>query len=642
MYYVIKFLNVTNKEAQQRKVVSFAQLNNLTTPPNSPNSATSNPNKLYQCKLQSAGITGVPIKEERESSPESKSDKTKPSVESIQKDLIEAVITSTRHLVNNFSSEQISNTSKIALNTLCPALYALLNEGLKPNLSTSFGDTPNSVWQVIEGSAQLGPSTKSLHELVLRLNSEQVLLSEGLLKFNAFLFGLLNVRGLDTWLSFLRTRETLLRRHYSESAILVSGCRGNATAKTLIDLLIGALGPLNSLPFKLDLLYEVRSLHESLSLLGKLPPISPIHSVSSSIGSLRTSWTLKKLIRSIQSSSEEESELTMGHIRPRSCIDSANYLSNDVASSAKKRWSTINMGSKLAVAFQSLGGEEDEYPDSLEPEPPVPPTSTTTTPPTLENKRLTAVTSDDNTSSDLSDLPDLSYTSEATSSGTRGGKFKRLQQRWEMLSGTPLQTPASSPVKVRSRIPRPVSSPTTVVKPSGLPLAKPMAKKPPLPSPTSTTPKSITPAPPRSKTEVLPSKMSLPKTEVLPSKITLPKSDLVTLPSKMSVPRTSRVDSVVSNPRPPVTRPSSLPYRKAVVGVERRAVSSSVVNRSVPQPQPPKYVKTLSHRLPSDNGHLSYNSGERLKVVLEVDDKWLLCCRGRQKGLVPRSAVILY
>ncbi|KAI5698252.1 hypothetical protein M8J75_004217 [Diaphorina citri] len=612
MYYVIKFLNVTNKEAQQRKVVSFAQLNNLTTPPNSPNSATSNPNKLYQCKLQSAGITGVPIKEERESSPESKSDKTKPSVESIQKDLIEAVITSTRHLVNNFSSEQISNTSKIALNTLCPALYALLNEGLKPNLSTSFGDTPNSVWQVIEGSAQLGPSTKSLHELVLRLNSEQVLLSEGLLKFNAFLFGLLNVRGLDTWLSFLRTRETLLRRHYSESAILVSGCRGNATAKTLIDLLIGALGPLNSLPFKLDLLYEVRSLHESLSLLGKLPPISPIHS------------------------------LTMGHIRPRSCIDSANYLSNDVASSAKKRWSTINMGSKLAVAFQSLGGEEDEYPDSLEPEPPVPPTSTTTTPPTLENKRLTAVTSDDNTSSDLSDLPDLSYTSEATSSGTRGGKFKRLQQRWEMLSGTPLQTPASSPVKVRSRIPRPVSSPTTVVKPSGLPLAKPMAKKPPLPSPTSTTPKSITPAPPRSKTEVLPSKMSLPKTEVLPSKITLPKSDLVTLPSKMSVPRTSRVDSVVSNPRPPVTRPSSLPYRKAVVGVERRAVSSSVVNRSVPQPQPPKYVKTLSHRLPSDNGHLSYNSGERLKVVLEVDDKWLLCCRGRQKGLVPRSAVILY
>lgn len=51
-------------------------------------------------------------------------------------------------------------------------------------------------------------------------------------------------------------------------------------------------------------------------------------------------------------------------------------------------------------------------------------------------------------------------------------------------------------------------------------------------------------------------------------------------------------------------------------------------------------VQTLSHRLPTESGHLSYNEGERLKVILEVDEKWLLCCRGTQKGLVPRSAVI--
>lgn len=51
-------------------------------------------------------------------------------------------------------------------------------------------------------------------------------------------------------------------------------------------------------------------------------------------------------------------------------------------------------------------------------------------------------------------------------------------------------------------------------------------------------------------------------------------------------------------------------------------------------------VRTLSHRLPSESGHLSYNEGEILNVVLEVDDKWLLCCRGTQKGLVPKSSVI--
>ncbi|KAL1452716.1 hypothetical protein WDU94_006920, partial [Cyamophila willieti] len=426
------------------------------------------------------------------------------------------------------------------------------------------------------------------------------------------------------WLAYLRTRESLLRRHYADSSLLVTAARGNATSKTLLDLLLGAMKPLTSLPFHLDLLYECRTLHESLVALSKLP-MSPV-STSSTGSSLRTSWTLRKLIRSIQSqSSDDEQEVTLGGPgRPRSCIDAANCLSSDVASSVKKRWSTIHTGSKLALAFQSLGQQEEEYPDSLEP---------IDSRPTVQR-----LSGDDNTSSDLSDMPDLSYNgsnqgsigSTAGSGSTAnsrcgGGKFKRLQQRWEMLSGTPLGTPASSPIKARSRIPRPVSSPTPPPKPSGLPLPKPVARKPPLPSPTGKTPAGG------------------------PLGSRKPSSELITLPSKMSLPsgptgvRQSRVDSV--NPKPLATRPSSLPYKKTTVGgLERRAVSSSVSARTTAPTSgtPVKYVKTLSHRLPSDNGHLSYNSGERLKVVLEVDDTWLLCCRGRQKGLVPRSAVILY
>lgn len=53
-----------------------------------------------------------------------------------------------------------------------------------------------------------------------------------------------------------------------------------------------------------------------------------------------------------------------------------------------------------------------------------------------------------------------------------------------------------------------------------------------------------------------------------------------------------------------------------------------------------RVVRTLTHRLPSDSGHLSFNEGEKLRVVLEVDDTYLLCCSGAQKGLVPKSAVI--
>jgi len=76
---------------------------------------------------------------------------------------------------------------------------------------------------------------------------------------------------------------------------------------------------------------------------------------------------------------------------------------------------------------------------------------------------------------------------------------------------------------------------------------------------------------------------------------------------------------VLSTPK--ATRPSSLPQRKPK--------------------EPNRYVRTLSHRLSADNGHLSFNEGEKLQLVLDVDDKWILCCRGARKGLVPRSSVLI-
>jgi hypothetical protein len=48
--------------------------------------------------------------------------------------------------------------------------------------------------------------------------------------------------------------------------------------------------------------------------------------------------------------------------------------------------------------------------------------------------------------------------------------FKKLQQKWEMLSGRePSQSPPSSPTNTanKSKIPRPITSP---VKPSGIPV----------------------------------------------------------------------------------------------------------------------------------------------------------------------------
>lgn len=191
--------------------------------------------------------------------------------------LITAVTEAVESLIHHFSpatnqTELITlgdssvnpTCAKLALSTLCPALYAVLSDGLKPNLETSFGALGNSVWQVVEASSQQGPLTKSLNELVMRINSEDAI-TEGLVKFNAFVFGLLNTRSLDAWASFLRTRETVLRKHYSPDSLLLLSHTGGSNIRALVDTLINSLQPLALLPFKFDLLFEYRQLHQSFN-----------------------------------------------------------------------------------------------------------------------------------------------------------------------------------------------------------------------------------------------------------------------------------------------------------------------------------------------------------------------------------------
>lgn len=156
----------------------------------------------------------MPICEENENSPNYSSPQTTPIhlsktlsenllqkrclINSVQ-DAVEQIMqyfapASTEHELEQLGDAKINPAcAKLTLSALCPALYAVLSDGLKPNLETSFGAINNSVWQVVEASAQQGPLTKPLNELVMRINSEDAI-SEGLVKFNAFVFGLLNVR----------------------------------------------------------------------------------------------------------------------------------------------------------------------------------------------------------------------------------------------------------------------------------------------------------------------------------------------------------------------------------------------------------------------------------------------------------------
>ncbi|XP_073972586.1 uncharacterized protein isoform X3 [Rhodnius prolixus] len=562
-----------------RKCVSFADRGDQQlTPPNSPTYQ-----KVYQCKQ--AGMTEIHVHQEDPSKP--RTDGTK------KKSLVDGVIESVEKIIS-FNDENISQT---VLDTLCPALYALFSDGLKHQLDTPFGPIGNSVWQVVEASAQQGPMTRALHDLVMKLNSEDVL-SEGLIKFNAFVFGLLNVKGLDAYMSYIRTRETILSKHYVDDALLLSASRGQARCRSMTDSLITSLSTLSQCNFSLDLLYETRQLHNSLLQLQRLP-LSPNQNVEMASNSL----LLKKIVQSIRSglsnfsSTEQSQSSDTKSCRPRSCVDAvAGGGAADL--SVRKRWSGVQVGSRLANAFERLQGTEDDYPDSLE----------TGIKSSSSGEELSGLDKEHHQHLDLEDKV--------------GSKFRNLQRKWELLSGrdsiardpsdtSPVKSNAPSATAARSRIPRPVTSP---VRPQSTRLPTPLSNQRRIPTP-------------------------ITGSSTQRSKI----GSAGSASAKGSINRQSRADLATEhNTQSKVCRPSSLPYRPPAKVQPRRAASSSTIRKPISSSHTNnnRHVVTLTHRLPSDSGHLAFNEGERLRLVLEVDDTWLLCCRGDQKGLVPRAAVI--
>lgn len=331
--------------------------------------------------------------------------------------------------------------------------------------------------------------------------------------------------------------------------------------------------------------------------------------------------------------------------RPRSCVDNAAQgtggfsLVTDIASTVKKRWSGIQLSSKLFQAFDRLAAEdtEEEYSDSLENKP--------------RGRRRHASSSSNNSTSDdyvenitrdesVSPAPLMNVKAPKTdetrsresasekkpSAGTGGGKFKRLQMKWEMLSGketgmnekvspggltSPGQTndgtcggSANTSVTSsgRSKIPRPVTSP---VRTSGIPVLSPQqsirSKKAVTTPPTPTSSSQLRrPSNFSAKCKISSSgaKESSDGKEsaVRPQTAKVANINVTSVAKRQpsASTRCSRVDQLHSEeqghgPRAHAARPSSLPYRPVntmqgnkngqvanKTEVQRRAASSSL------------------------------------------------------------------
>ncbi|PBC29174.1 Iporin [Apis cerana cerana] len=524
-------------------------------------------------------------------------------------------------LLKYWNSESIHNRqnyndknecAQICVSNLCPALYAIMSDGLKSHLNSTFGPITNSVWQVVEASSQQGPVTKTLNELVQKINGEDVI-TEGMLKFHAFVFGLLNLRALDAWFAYLCTRESILRKHYNSNSLFVAAL-ANANAREVVDALLHILNPLAFCPFQLDLLYQYRQLHNSFGSLNN-HTINAVNFRNIDLTAKENHFDKTDTCAMVSSPKK---------IRPRSCVAYSNYddksggIHKSDMETVKKRLSNP-IGSKIFRTLDKLASEDSEdYTDSLEHSP--------------LNRA-----SNKQPMSRKSHSPDNKIDDEDNMSGEE--KFRKLQEKWELMVGkedTKIQPPISTPLS-------PTKTPTNVGK-SKIPrlLTSPVKQSNTISGPAKNTKCPISGIP------------SLKKPIILSTTKIIPKKSLETK-SKDITKRTSRVDQeIIGTTRTHLTRPSSLPYKsygvmskdKNLISPQRRAASTSLPRptttstaRNPPVKKPLKEVRTVTHRMPSDNGHLAFGEGEKLKVILEVDSKWLLCARGDRKGLVPRMCV---
>nr|XP_022307094.1 uncharacterized protein LOC111113269 isoform X2 [Crassostrea virginica] len=167
------------------------------------------------------------------------------------------------------SSADTREIGDLVLNRLCPALNQVVGNGLKPFLNgfQMFGRVNVTVWKVAEISAEQGPYTRAIHDLVQQLKSHPGL-TNCAAKFEAFLFGLLNLRLLDYWMGYLRYSDALTDKFYNTDSVVILSrtCHERAYDEMLI-----SLQPLSVLPFQLGLEFVL----ENSKHLTRSPTLSP-------------------------------------------------------------------------------------------------------------------------------------------------------------------------------------------------------------------------------------------------------------------------------------------------------------------------------------------------------------------------------
>ncbi|XP_059347755.1 AP-4 complex accessory subunit RUSC2 isoform X2 [Ammospiza nelsoni] len=530
------------------------------------------------------------------------------------------------------------NVGHLILKYLCPAVRDILSDGLKAYvLDMIIGQRRNIPWSVVEASTQLGPSTKLLHSLYSKI-SQYTELTNHTMRFNAFIFGLLNIRSLEFWFNHLYNHEDIILAHYQPVGFL---CLSHSVCQPLFEELLLLLQPLSLLPFNLDLLFE----HHLVQMGKEQQQQKELLRVKQDL--LLSVHSTLQLMRTRGSSEDPDGCSTA----PETCQGGAR--DGDISPGHSPQQAVSEKRVKGVGASCGEGDREEEQSKMRES--------------TWEGKK----------DKQAGWWYQLMQTSQIyIESSAEGSKFIRSEKKKAALNPAPrsVETQKAPPPRegvVEGAEACPIAEGTLEERPKADSKPSPEAVEEPLEKPQQVVvgeevkerswPFWMGSPPDSVLTELKRSKEKEAQQRV-GAAAAAPQEDSSTSASEGSQPikwgHLFGSRKVQKEPRQPNRLPSGwLSLDKSVFQLVAQTVGASMWREAAPEPDPPHpeppeapavalpvqgmsphptcEVKALCHHIATEAGQLSFNKGDILQVISKVDGDWLQCSLGSEKGLVP-------
>ncbi|XP_076218068.1 AP-4 complex accessory subunit RUSC2 isoform X3 [Aptenodytes patagonicus] len=531
------------------------------------------------------------------------------------------------------------NVGHLILKYLCPAVRDVLSDGLKAYvLDMIIGQRRNIPWSVVEASTQLGPSTKLLHSLYSKI-SQYTELTNHTMRFNAFIFGLLNIRSLEFWFNHLYNHEDIILAHYQPVGFL---CLSHSVCQPLFEELLLLLQPLSLLPFNLDLLFE----HHLMQMGKEQQQQKELLRVKQDL--LLSAHSTLQLMRTRGSSEDPDGCSTA----PEACKVGARDGDISPGHSPQQAASERVKG----VGASCGDGDREE-----------------------ERRRMRESTWEGRKDKQAGWWYQLMQSSQIYIEGSaEGSKFIHYEKKKKALNTVPrlAETRKAPPPRegvVEGAEACPIAEGTLEERPKAASKPSPQAVEEPLEKPQQvpvseevkerswpfwmgSPPDSVLTELKRSKEKETGTQQRVGAAAAAPQEESSTSASEGSQPIKWGHLFGSR--KVQKEPKQPNRLPSGwLSLDKSVFQLVAQTVGASMWREAAHEPEPPRpepsevppaarparglsphppcEVKALCHHIATEAGQLSFNKGDILQVISKVDGDWLQCSLGSEKGLVP-------